>query len=116
MTIEAEQAQAIAERLAKIYNRVMELRSAKPAAPLRVIHVSEFPQQPIRSRLNSVDGAESGLEYAVWLIGETLAFTGGDAAMHAVYSLFEAMLGGRASSWLGHRWSGVTAPGALWIA
>lgn len=120
MTIEAEQAQAIAERLAKIYHRVMELRADKvatrdPGAPFPTIWFGDI-RPDLRSRLNSVDDAESGLEYAVWLIGETLAYTGGDAAMHAVCDLLEAMLGTHAAVWLDHRWNGVTAPGVLWAA
>lgn len=120
MSIQPEQAQAIADRLAKIYKRAMQLRAeastASPSTgPLPIIWFDDIRPE-LRSRLDSVDDVASGLDYAVWLIGETLAITGGDTAMHAVYDRFEAMLDARASSWLDHRWSGASAPGALWVA
>jgi hypothetical protein len=111
----SEQIEAIATRLVALHRRVMELREIVPAAPFPVIWADAM-RPDLRTRLQSVDDAESGLEYAVWLIGETLAHTGGDEAMHAVYGRFEEIAGTRGSSWLDHRWNGVSAPGVLWVA
>ena len=116
MGIEPDQAQAIADRLSKLFHRAMTLRSAKPDAPLRVVDASELLRIPIRSRLERVNDAASGIDYAAWLIGETVAIVGGDTALHDVFSIFERANGTRASSWLDHRWNGVTAPNANWVS
>jgi len=116
MSLEPEHAKAIAERLGKLFRRAMHLRAEKRDDSLRVVHVSELLSKPIRSRIKTVEDGESGINYAAWVVGETVAILGGDAALHDVFSVFERANGTRASSWLDHRWSGVTAPGALWVA
>ncbi|MEG3165563.1 hypothetical protein U1701_13255 [Sphingomonas sp. PB2P19] len=116
MTFNSEQARAIADRLGKLFHRAMQLQAEKPVAPLRAVHVSELLAQPMRSRLESVDDGATGINYAAWVIGETLAILGGNEAMHAVFSLFETANGARASSWLDHRWNGIEAPDALWVS
>lgn len=116
MTLEREQTQAIAERLSKLFHRAMQLRAEVQDAPPREVHVSELLAPPTRSRLENVDDATTGINYAVWVIGETVAIVGGDAALHAVFGVFENANGACASSWLDHRWNGVTAPGALWVS
>ncbi len=116
MSLSPEHAQAIAERLGKLFRRAMHLRAEKPVAPLRVVHVSELLTNPIRSRLERVEDGESGVNYAAWAIGETVAILGGDVALHEVFNVFERANGTRASSWLDHRWNGVTAVGASWVS
>ncbi|TXC71242.1 hypothetical protein FSB78_10000 [Sphingomonas ginsenosidivorax] len=116
MGIEPTQAEVIADRLGKLFHRAMTLRDAKTDTPLRVVHASELLQRPMRSRLERVDDAASGIDYAAWLIGETVAVIGGDPALHGVFAAFERAHGTRASSWLDHRWNGISASDGSWVS
>lgn len=115
-----DQVQAVADRLSAIYRRVVTLHAQREPEPMRVITFAELCAMPLKSRIASVDDAEFGLDYAAWVIGETLAITGGkfggDPLMHRVFARFEDANGPRGASWLDHRWNGVQAPGVLWAA
>ena len=115
-----DQVQAVANRLSAIYQRVVDLRSQRDQEEIRVITFAELCAMPLKSRIASVDDAESGMDYAAWVIGETLAVTAGeasaDALMHRVFDRFEKANGMRGASWLDHRWNGINAPGVLWAA
>lgn len=108
---------AIVDRLTAIYERTKVLREqrARPSSgpdlpPGCIVDLSK----PVPSRLDSVRDDISGLHYAAWCIGETLAACGGRDAMDDVYAAFEAVNGTRASSWLDHRWSGIVVGSANW--
>lgn len=109
----------IAERITKIYRRVRSLQQERssPGAPIRIVPIEEIMARPLHSRLDAVDNDVSGLEYAVWCIGETLMLIGGRDAMDQVFDLAEAMEEGtRLASWLDHRWDGVTNGDDIWVA
>lgn len=111
----------IVERLAALYRRVRKIEAEAPRpppGPLSAISFSDLAQQPLRSRLESVDDATSGLNYGAWCIGEALIAVGGLELMHYVYAAFEDRLAddGRASSWLDHKWNGVASGDSIWCS
>ncbi len=111
----AEELTLVARQIAKIYRRVIALREARPPQPMRVLTFDEICSTPLRSRLESADDDISGLEYAAWSIGLAVLAMGGHDAMHAVFALFEDIEpSGRASSWLDHRWNGVSDGTFVW--
>lgn len=115
-----DQVRAVADRLSSIYRHVVTLREQCDPEPMRVITFAELCAMPLNSRIASVHNAESGLDYAAWVVGKTLVITGGkfggDPLMHRVFARLEDANGPRGASWLDHCWNGVTAPGVLWAA
>jgi hypothetical protein len=114
-----EELERVAGHLAKIYRQADRLMTARAssAEPMRALTLQELTSQPIRSRLESVDDGVSGLEYAAWSIGHTLLATAGSDALHLVFGMFEEIeTSPRASSWLDHRWSGVSDGAYVWTA
>ncbi len=107
----------VARQIAKIYRRVLALRQARPPEPMQIITFDQICATPVRSRLESVDDDISGLEYAVWSMGLAVLAMGGSEAMHLVFGLFEDIEPtARASSWLDHRWNGVTDGSFVWTS
>lgn len=116
-----EELGAIVQRLVALYKRVRRIQAEaqRRAEPLQIIWSSDIAKQPLKSRLDCVDDAISGLEYAAWCIGEALCAVGGLALMHHVFALFEEANepdACRAGSWLDHRWSGVCVGDQIWAA
>ncbi len=106
------------KRLSALYARSSQLREENAAqnSP-RISRAAELdPNKVLRSRLNSVEDARSGVDYAVWVLGETLCAIGGTALMHLVAGRFEDEHGPRGAVWLDHRWSDVQARGDIWLA
>ena len=105
-------------RLTAIYARVMEVREERAKHnPGNVIKGSDLDRKKVlRSRLQSVEDAESGLSYAVWAMGEVLCSIGGTELMHQVMHRFEDEHGGKGAVWLDHRWNDVQARGDIWLA
>jgi len=102
----------IVDRLAALYQAAKEVPPEPERRPgLRAIDLADLEEPP--SRRDAVLDRRSGIEYAAWCIGETLAAAGGRDLMDRVYGEFEDRLGPRASAWLDHRWSG---SGAGWFA
>ena len=118
MTAPLKNIEMICDRLEKIYDRVRSLEAE--GAKNRGSKDSDLPAVmggPILSRLESVDDALSGLRYAVWCIGETLMALHGQNGMDQIMLALEARENGaRLSSWLDHRWDGVTDGKSIWCA
>ena len=77
--------------------------------------VAEIP--PERSLQDTVSDRRTGLDYAAWCIGETLAALGGRDLLVEVYWLVMEEGGAKAASWLDHRWNFVSINGRpVWIA
>ena len=106
-----EEFNLVVDRLGAIYERLLDMRKPRTAG----IALSKIPST-IRTRIEAVDDAESGLRYAVWCIGETLAATSGMDGLHFTYALFEDRYGERGASWLDHRWDGISVGTVRWVA
>jgi hypothetical protein len=121
MFMETAAREIIARRLAALYRRTLKLeeieRKMQPTrkgGPLPVVPFEEMMSQPIASRLDSVSSASGGLRYAAWCVGEALLALEGPDALHEVFAEFERLTDARGSSWLDHRWSGVTDGKFVW--
>lgn len=115
----------IVELLASIYRQTRHLREAQaqqqPNGPLPMLMLGDIAKMPLRTRLQSVSDAVSGLDYAAWCIGDTLGSIGGCELMHAVFGMFEDSFGEdttRPSGWLDHRWNGAggSTGGPVWAS
>lgn len=102
-----------------VVSRLVELYHASSAVPhepgkrFTPIDIADFKRQAPPSRIDCVLDRRSGLDYAAWCIGATLAAIGGRSLMDKVYSAFEKQVDAKGSSWLDHRWCG---SGAGWYA
>jgi hypothetical protein len=107
----------IVDRIAAIWKTEQE-RARVPrdirATGLRIVRVSDLMVQAPTSRLESVRDAGSGLRYSVWLVGETIARSGGIDAARSLYTLFEERNGPLASAWLNTAWTGVSDGTEVW--
>jgi hypothetical protein len=111
---------SIVGRLFRLYDHsrrrcaVAAAAKTDTAFTLPVLDTAAWLNSPIPSPLGSVTDSESAARYAAWVIGETLNFVAGRDLMDQVFDAFEAAHGGRAASWLDHRWDGVG--GNVWCA
>ena len=65
--------ESIAQHLAEIYRRVVELRRQNPdAAEFEVWELSDVVDKLPPSRIASVETAQDGLAYAAWCVGQTM--------------------------------------------
>ena len=109
----------ISTRLNQLYQRSRKLLAERHAAnegkPLSAT-VMNLSEGAISTRLEGVDDALSGTEYAVWVLGETLCAVGGLGLMARVADAFEERHGTQGATWLDHRWDGVIAQNTGWVA
>lgn len=122
MKIDNAKLEPIARQIEKIYRRLRKLEQEKARASgdigLRAVTFAEMGDEPVRSRLEDVDDAITGLRYAVWNIGLTVAAIGGAEALNELFSIVEASdpNSTKIASWLDHRWDGVPIGNGVWTA
>ena len=102
----------VVSKLVEIY-RASSAVPPEPGKRFAPIDIADFTREPPPSRIDCVLDRRSGLDYAAWCIGATLAAVGGRSLMDKVYGVFEQQVGTKGAVWLDHRWCG---SGAGWYA
>jgi hypothetical protein len=110
----------VLDRLHALFQSSLDARQGALQKGMMELHLSRAGRwngEPIPTRIDCVTDRVSGLDYAAWCLGEAVGAFGGITLMREVYDEFSAQFGGKASSWLDHRWDGVEPPGGgIWVA
>ncbi|KQX18130.1 MULTISPECIES: hypothetical protein [unclassified Sphingomonas] len=109
-----EQTAVVCETIEAIYRRILDLSAQRPSATQTALKRLRF-DGGVPSRLEAVHDDISGLRYAVWCIGETIAALAGRQGLERVFEEIERRNeGARISVWLDHRWDGVPVGDGVW--
>ncbi len=114
MTVDATT--IVVRRLRVLYQAAQAVPPDLERRPgLNVVNMGEWVGATAPSRIDNVLDRRSGLEYAVWCVGETVAAMSGIEELSRIFEKFEALNGSKAATWLNSRWNGVSSPGgSVW--